>query len=248
MSSDDIWCMRFFWRRKTLKTRILVSSQAVLHTNNATIGTQNKENHKIFQNKSIHKEIQDHYIATFKKKRREKEGELSGRFISWTQCKKHQSKSSYTNYTQPIKSASHHQRWAKLANQQASDAARDQSKKVGSPPNQIHIIQKREEGEGERMTEKRQRYRGMQEEEEEPVHMKRHRKTHTWCGEERGRESEQSIQMCNSSNEQTETTRCDTHIQNTSDRLPTLDLTVHEQQWRNEEWSKNEYTEREKSR
>lgn len=87
MSSDGIWCMRFFWRRKTLKTKILVSSQAVLHTNNATIGTQNKENHKIFQNKSIQKEIQDHYIATFKK-RREKEGELSGRFISWTQCKK----------------------------------------------------------------------------------------------------------------------------------------------------------------
>lgn len=133
MSSDGIWCMRFFWRRKTLKTRILVSSQAVLHTNNATIGTQNKENNKIFQNKGIQKEIQDHYIATFKKKRREKEGELSGRFISWTQCKKHQSKSSYKNYTQPIKSASHHQRWAKLANQQASDAARDQSKKGWQP-------------------------------------------------------------------------------------------------------------------
>lgn len=64
-----------------MKTKILVSSQAVLHTNNATIGTQNKENHNIFQNKSIQKEIQDHYIATFKK-RREKEGELSGRFIS----------------------------------------------------------------------------------------------------------------------------------------------------------------------
>lgn len=158
MSSDGIWCMRFFWRRKTLKTRILVSSQAVLHTNNATIGTQNKENNKIFQNKGIQKEIQDHYIATFKK-RREKEGELSGRFISLnTMQKKHQSKSSYTNYTQPIKSASHHQRWAKLANQQASDAARDQSKKVGSPPNQIHIIQKKEEGGGERMTEKRQKY------------------------------------------------------------------------------------------
>lgn len=142
MSSDGICCMRFFWRRKTLKTRILVSSQAVLHANNATIGTQNKENNKISEIKGIQKEIQDHYFATLKK-RREKEGELSGKFISWTQCKKHQSKSSYTNYTRPIKSASHHQRWAKLASQQASDAARDQSNKVGSPPNQIHIIQKK---------------------------------------------------------------------------------------------------------
>lgn len=34
--------------------------QAVLHTNNATIGKQNKENNKIFQNKGIQKEIQDH--------------------------------------------------------------------------------------------------------------------------------------------------------------------------------------------
>ena len=32
MSSNGIWCMRFFWRRKTQKTRILVSSQAVLRT------------------------------------------------------------------------------------------------------------------------------------------------------------------------------------------------------------------------
>lgn len=198
---------------------------------------------KYFRTKAFKKKSKTIILLPLKK-RREKEGELSGRFISWTQCKKHQSKSSYTNYTQPIKSASHHQRWAKLANQQASDAARDQSKKVASPPNQIHIIQKKEEGEGERTTEKRQKYRGMQEE-EEPVHMKRHRKTHTWCGEERGRESEQSIQMCNSSNEQTGTTRCGTHIQNTSGRLPTLDLTVHEQQWRNDEWSKNGYRERE---
>lgn len=45
------------------------------------------------------------------------------------------------------------------------------------------------------MTEKRQKYGGMQE--EEPVRMKGHRKTHTWCGEKRQRESEQSIQMCN---------------------------------------------------
>lgn len=60
----------------------------------------------------------------------------------------------------------------------------DQSKKVGSPPNQIHIIQKKEDREGERTTAKRQKYRGMQE--EEPVHMeKRHRKNTymRWRGE-----------------------------------------------------------------
>lgn len=53
MSSNGLKCMRFFWRRKTLKTRILVSNQAVLHTNNATIGTQNKENNKIFRTKAF---------------------------------------------------------------------------------------------------------------------------------------------------------------------------------------------------
>lgn len=35
-----------FEEKKTSKTRILVSSQAVLHTNNATIGTQNEETTK----------------------------------------------------------------------------------------------------------------------------------------------------------------------------------------------------------
>lgn len=48
--------------------------------------------------------------------------------------------------------------------------------------------------------------------EEEPVHMKRHRKnTYMMWREKSKRESEQSIQMCNSPNEQT--TRCDTHVQ-----------------------------------
>lgn len=173
MSSDGIWCMHFFWRRKTLKTRNLVSSQAVLHTNNATIGKQNKENNKIFQNKGIgiQKEIQDHYIATFKKKEGKRRW-IKQQIHQLNTMQKTSIEEFIQNYTQPIKSASHHQRWAKLANQQASNAARDQSKKAGSPPNQIHIIQKREAGEGERTTEKRQKYRGMQE--EEPVHMKRH--------------------------------------------------------------------------
>lgn len=145
MSSNGIWCMRFFWRRKTLKSRILVSNQAILHAHIATIGTQNKEHKNISEQKHSKRNPRLFFYCFLykkKKKRRGKEGELSGRFISSTQCKKHQ-KSSYTNYTQPVKSASHHQRRAKLANQQASDAARDQSKKAGSPPSQIHIIQRR---------------------------------------------------------------------------------------------------------
>lgn len=62
------------------KTRILVSCQAVLHTNNTTIGTQNEEN-DIFQCKGIPKKIQD-YKHCFLKESREKEGEFSGIFIS----------------------------------------------------------------------------------------------------------------------------------------------------------------------
>lgn len=76
---------------------------------------------------------------------------------------------------------------------------------------------------------------------EEPVHMKTHRKnTHmTW---RRETASEQSIQMCSSSNKRT--IRCNTLAQHSSDRLPTLDLTVREQWWRNDGWSKNEYRKR----
>lgn len=76
---------------------------------------------------------------------------------------------------------------------------------------------------------------------EEPVHMKTHRKnTHmTW---RRETASEQSIQMCSSSNKRT--IRCNTLVQHSSDRLPILDLTVREQWWRNDGWSKNEYRKR----
>lgn len=171
MSSDGIWCMRFFWRRETLKTRILVSNQAVLHTNNATIGTQNKEKNISEQR---HSKRNPRPLYCYLQKKEGKRRWIKRQIHQLNTMQKNiNRRGSYTNYTQPIKSASHHQRWAKLANQQASDAARDRSKKVGSPPNQIHIIQKKE-GEGERTTEKRQKYRGMQE--EEPVHMKRHRK------------------------------------------------------------------------
>lgn len=62
-------------------------------------------------------------------------------------------------------------------------------------------------------------------------------------------ESEQSIQNVQISNVQTETTRCRMHIQKTSDRrLSILNLTVHEQQWRNDEWNKDDYRERKKSK
>lgn len=40
-----------------------MSCQAVLHTDNTTIGTQNEE-YDIFQCKGIPKEIQDYYIAS----------------------------------------------------------------------------------------------------------------------------------------------------------------------------------------
>lgn len=94
-----------------MKTRILVSSQAVLHMNNATIGTQKKEkNNNKFRTNAFKRKSKTIVFATFKKKEG-KEGELSSSFISSTQCKKkHPLKSPYTNYTQPVKSASHHQR------------------------------------------------------------------------------------------------------------------------------------------
>lgn len=119
---------------------------------------------------------------------------------------KHQ-KSSYTNYTQPVKSASHHQRRAKLANQQASDAARDQSKKAGSPPSQIHIIQ-RKGGRGERENNGEKTEISRDAEGASPHEKTQKNKRDV---ENREAESEQSIQMCKFSNEQTETTRCHTY-------------------------------------
>lgn len=124
------------------KKRILVSSQAVLHTNNAIIGTQKKENNKIFQNKGIQKEIQDHSIATLKKEGKRRWIKRQIHQLNTTQ--KHHWKNSYTNYTQPVKSASHDQRWAKLANQQASDAARRPIKnRPAALPIKYKIIQKK---------------------------------------------------------------------------------------------------------
>lgn len=142
-----------------------MSIQAVLHTNNATVGAQNKEN-KIFKIEKHSNRNPRHFIATLKKRG-------GRRWIKLQICQlntmQRNWKRSYSNYTQPVKSASHHQR---RANQQASYAARDRSKqnkkkKVGSPPNRIHIIQKKKEEEEDRNG-------AMQ---EEPVHTETEKNT-----------------------------------------------------------------------
>lgn len=106
---------------KKNKSQILVSIQAVLHTNNATVEVQNKEN-KIFKIIKHSNRNTRHVIATLKggggrRWIKQQIYQLNTRQRNW--------KRSYSNYTQPVKSASHHQR---RANQQASYAARDQSK------------------------------------------------------------------------------------------------------------------------
>lgn len=68
-----------FKERKLLKKNKSVNIQAVLHTNNATVGAQNREN-KIFKIKMHSNRNPTHFIATLKK--RGEEGELSSRFVS----------------------------------------------------------------------------------------------------------------------------------------------------------------------
>lgn len=100
---------------------------------------------KYFITKAFKKKSKN--IVSLPLKKEGKEGELSCRFISWTQCKKHQSKSSYTNYTQPIKSASHHQRWAKTS-QSASIrcSKRPIGKRLAALPVQYTSYRKRRGG------------------------------------------------------------------------------------------------------
>lgn len=99
------------------------------------------------------------------------------------------------------KSASHHQEVSKkLANQQASDAAKRPIKKGWQPSqSNTHHTEKRGGGRGGRENDREETdiYRGMQEEggggggrrKEEPVHMKRHRKnTYMMWRRERQRE------------------------------------------------------------
>ena len=192
MSSDGNWCMRFFWRRKTLKTRILVSNQAVLQTNNTTIGTRNKENNKIFQNRCIQKEIQDHYSATFKKIREGKRRWIKRQIHQLNTMQKNINPRVHTKITHSQSRAHHitsgeqNEPISKHQMQQETN-----QKEAGSLPNPIHIIQKEEEGQGERTTVKRQKYGGMQEEEEgggASPHEKTQKKTCTWWRRERQRE------------------------------------------------------------
>lgn len=69
MVFDACACLK---RRKTLKSRILQSSQAVLLTNNATIGTKRKQRkQKIYlKTQAFKNKFQEHFIASFKKKKR----------------------------------------------------------------------------------------------------------------------------------------------------------------------------------
>lgn len=157
--------------------------------------------------------------------------------------RKHQLKSSYTNYSQPIKSASHHQRWAKLANQQASDAARDQSKKVGSlSQSNTHHTEKGRRGGRENNREKTEIWR------DAGGGASPHERTqkNTYMMWRRERESEQSIQMCNSSNEQTETTRCSTQVQKYIWPFAYIGSNctwaTMEKWWTEQEWVQKEYS------
>lgn len=111
-------------------------------------------------------------------------------------------------------------------------------KRLAALPVKYTSYREKEDGEKERTTGKKTEI--SRDAEGASPHEKTQKNKHDV--ENREAESEQSIQMCKVSNEQTET-RCHTytHTQNTSDRLPTLDLTVHEQQWRSDEWSKNGY-------
>lgn len=103
-------------------------------------------------------------------------------------------------------------------NQSAS--IRDDLKKSALPI-QVHIIQKRKEYNREK-TEK-EGCRGRCQSTWKYTEKHRHK-----VGK-KGREDERSIQMCSYTINKMQ------HTFNTSNRLPTMNLTVHEQRWRNDE-------------
>lgn len=178
MVFDACACLK---RRKTLKSRILQSSQAVLLTNNATIGTQNKTNKTKYILKNRHSKINSKNILLLplkKKKRGEKRG--------WFKRQNHQLNTMQKNinrvHTQITRSQSRaHHITRGEPNEQISKHQEQQEtnqKRLAALP--IQYTSYREGGrEGERTRERRQSYRRMQ---EMPVHMERHREnTHmTW--------------------------------------------------------------------
>lgn len=133
-----------------------------------------------------------------------------------------------TKDIQRIRSASHHQKWAKVASQQAPDAAGDQSKeeekkKTGGGVLPIKFIQKKgEEEEGQRDAE------GSASPHEDV-------KKHKHEVEKRERGWEWTIYLRVKYLEQHSR-----YIRHTSERPPTPKLTVHKQERRNHEWCENE--------
>ena len=247
-----------FEGERHLKTRILVSSQAVLHTNNATIGTQNKENNEISQNKSIQKENpRPLYIATFEKKEGKRRW-IKRQIHQLNTMQKTSIERVHTQITRSQSRAHHITRVEQKTSQSASIrcSKKTNQKRLAALPIKYTSYRKRSTG---RERERQQRDRN--------IEGCRRRSQSTWkktqkkhIHEVERREAERvnnpskcAIPLMNKRKQQDAIhshthTRTHAHTQNTSDHLPTLDLTVHEQQWRNDEWSKNEYTERERSR
>lgn len=215
-----------------------MSIQAVLHTNNATVGAQNKEN-KMFKIEKAFKQKSETFHCYLKKEGgrrwiKQQIRQLNTMQQNW--------KRSYSNYTQPVKSASHHQR---RANQQASYAARDQSKqnktkkkRFGRPPNRIRIIQKKKEEE---------------EEKTETEQCKRSQSTrkHTdmrWSTEWTTHPNANLLMNSNDSNiahTHARTPRKHTHKLAHLTILLKLWISLCTIKHRNEEWSKSEYTDKE---
>lgn len=103
--------------------------------------------------------------------------------------------------------------------QQIEQSRTEKNKKFGLPPNQEHIIEKKEEG--ARTTEKRERIQG-----EVTVHMRQTNTDVRW-GRVKGNNSSKCAVL--PPPPQNKTIRCDIHTTHISDHLSPSSLTVHEQ-------------------
>lgn len=154
-------------RRKTLKTKIPVSSQAICIQTMRHLAHSKRKTEMHSKNKSK-------TIILLPAKKGGKRRWTKQQNHQFNKMQKHQLKSSYTNYTQPIKSASHDQKWANIANQQASDAARDQSKdRQPSQSLTLHIIRSQR-----RKGRERERQRDVNEDAGGASPHEKHRNTH----------------------------------------------------------------------
>lgn len=143
-----------------------------------------KKTTKYFRTKAFKKKSKTIILLPLKKGGK---GELSGRFISWTQCKRHQSKESIHKWHAANQEHITSPEVSKTS-QSASIRCSKRPIKKGLQPSQsnTHHTEKRKDGR-ERERQRKEKYKGMQE--EEPVHMKRHRKnTYMMWRRERQRE------------------------------------------------------------